>query len=63
MVVLPDGAMIEMSWKQVKYINHDSFMIFQIIPIIEAILIPNKERWRNIENAFSLIEREEIIFC
>lgn len=29
MVVLPDGAMIEMSWKQVKYINHDSFMIFQ----------------------------------
>ncbi len=24
MVVLPDGAMIEMSWKQVKYINHNN---------------------------------------
>jgi hypothetical protein len=65
MVVLPDGAMIEMSWKQVKYINHDSFIILQIIPMIKAkdiILIPNKERWRNIENVFSLNEREEIIF-
>lgn len=26
MVILPDGTAIVMSWKQVKYINHDKFI-------------------------------------
>lgn len=65
MIVLPDGAVFEMSWKQVKYINHDKFLVFQIIPMFQdkdIIIIPNKERWRNIESVFSVDEREEIIF-
>lgn len=65
MIILPDGTRIEMAWKQVKYINHNNYIIFQIIPMLKGkdiILMPNKEQWRDVENIFSLNEREEIIF-
>ena len=65
MVILPDGTAIVMSWKQVKYINHDKFIVFQIIPMNKGkdiIIFPCKEKWKDITNVFSLDERTEIIF-
>lgn len=65
MVILPDGSAIVMSWKQVKYINHDKFIVFQIIPMNKGkdiIIFPCKDKWQNITNVFSLDERAEIIF-
>lgn len=65
MIILPDGVIIEMQWKQIKYTNYDKYIIFQIIPMMEGrdlVLIPNKKRWNLIESIFTLEEREEIIF-
>lgn len=65
MVTLADGAIFEMQWKQVKYVKHNSYIIFQIIPMLsdkDIIIIPNREKWRDIQNIFSFEEREEIIF-
>ena len=65
MIILPDGAKLEMQWKQIKYINHNSYILFQIIPMLnenDVIIVPNKEKWRNILNEFSFLEREQIIF-
>ena len=64
-VVLPYGASLEMTWKQVKYINHNNFIVFEIIPMYrtaDIIVIPNKEKWKRIQSYFNLEEREEIIF-
>lgn len=65
MVTLPDGATIEMQWKQIKYANHDAYIVFQVIPMISSkdiVLIPNKNMWRKDESIFTNEEREEIIF-
>lgn len=65
MIILPDGAKVEMTWKSVKYINGSNFIVFQIVPMFEGsdiIIIPNIKRWENIEKIFSLAERAEIIF-
>lgn len=65
MIILPDGAKIEMTWKQVKYINHQNYIIFQVIPMHKGkdiIIIPNKEQWKSVQNIFSFSEREEILF-
>ncbi|MCI9299000.1 MAG: hypothetical protein HFI10_16395 [Lachnospiraceae bacterium] len=34
MITLPDGAKIEMQWKQVIYIKGDNYIIFEIIPML-----------------------------
>lgn len=65
MIITPDGAKIEMQWKNVKYINHEDYILFQIIPMFEEkdiILVPNKENWNKIASIFSFEERNEIIF-
>jgi len=64
-IILPDGAKFEMSWKQVKYINHNDFIVFQIIPMFkdrDIIIVPSIKMWNKIESTFSVKEREEIIF-
>ncbi|MDD3139998.1 MAG: hypothetical protein PHX08_13615 [Lachnospiraceae bacterium] len=65
MVVLPDGAKFEMTWKTVKYINHGDFIVFQMIPMLndgDIVLIPSSIEWEKMQNIFSLEERQEIIF-
>ena len=65
MIILPDGAKIEMTWKEVKYINHQDYIIFQVIPMYQEkdiIIIPNKEQWKSVQNIFTFCEREEILF-
>ena len=65
MVVLPDGAKVEMTWKSVKYTKDSNFIVFQIVPMFEGsdlIIIPNIKCWGNIEKIFSLEDRKEIIF-
>lgn len=59
------AAKIEMSWKQIKYISHNNFIIFQIIPMFkqrDIILFPTAKMWGKVEKIFSLEERQEIIF-
>lgn len=65
MIELPDGVMLEMEWKQVKYHNHNKYITFQIIPMMQErdiVLIPNKDNWEMIKSMFSYDERDEIIF-
>lgn len=65
MIRLPDGAQIEMTWKYVKYTRNTDFIVFQIIPMFEGkdvIIMPNREKWKEIADIFSFEEREEIIF-
>ena len=65
MIVLPDGASFKMSWKQVRYTNHNNFIIFQIIPMFKSsdiVIVPSKQRWEKIQKVFSFEEREEILF-
>lgn len=64
MVILPDGALVEMQWKQIKYQNHDNYIVFPIVPMVtneDIIILPNKNKWKDIEYIFSFEEREEII--
>ena len=45
MIILPDEAKIEMTWKEVRYTNHQHYLIFQIIPMLEQedlILMPGR---------------------
>ena len=65
MIVLPDGAVLEMSWKQIKYTRNGNFLCFQIIPMTtnaDIIVFPDEKSWKNIENIFPIQEREEILF-
>lgn len=65
MIVLPDGAKFEMTWKTVKYVNHGDFIVFQIIPMLndkDIVLLPDSSEWEKINNKFSFEERQEIIF-
>lgn len=65
MIRLPDGAQIEMAWKHVKYIRNNDFIVFQVVPMLEGrdvIIVPNREKWKEIAGIFSYEEREEIIF-
>lgn len=65
MIILPDGVKIEMQWKQCKYDNNKSYIVFQIIPMLkekDIVIVPNKNRWKLIQDVFSFEEREEIIF-
>ncbi|MEG0614100.1 MAG: hypothetical protein RR486_16510 [Clostridium sp.] len=65
MVILPDGARMDMQWKSVKYINHGDSINFQIVPMNkrrDIIIVPNLKNWEQNDNVFPLEEREEIIF-
>lgn len=65
MVILSNGATIEMQWKQIKYTNHKQYIVFQVVPMIgkkDIVLIPNKDSWEKIKNIFSFEEREAIVF-
>lgn len=65
MVTMPDGAMFDMQWKQVKYSNGKHSIVFEIIPMFRGsdfIVFPDTDRWGEILNVFSDQERKEIIF-
>ena len=64
MVILPDGAKFKMNWKYITYVNHGNSIHFSIVPMYngpDIVLFPNMENWEK-DGAFSLEEREEIIF-
>lgn len=68
MVTMPDGAQLDMQWKQVRYINGGHSIVLEIVPmflgsdIIIIIIIPNAQLWTRTQNVFSEQERLEIIF-
>lgn len=65
MVIMPDGAKFKMNWKYITYVNHGNSIHFSIVPMYngpDIVLFPNMENWEK-DGAFSLEEREEIIFC
>jgi hypothetical protein len=65
MVTMPDGAKFYMQWKQVKYVNGNNSIIFDIMPMFKGndlIIFPNAEQWNKIVNIFNSQERKEIIF-
>ena len=64
MVIMPDGAKFKMNWKYITYVNHGNSIHFSIVPMYngpDIVLFPNMENWEK-DGAFSLEEREEIIF-
>lgn len=64
-MILPDGAKFEMAWKHIRYINHDNFIVFQIVPMYIGkgiVMIPNMVNRKKISDIFPIEEREEIIF-
>lgn len=65
MITLPDGAKIEMQWKQVTYIKGDNYIIFEIIPMLaekDIVVFPDLVNWTTKQDVFSVDERAEIIF-
>lgn len=65
MVILPDGASIEMQWKQVKYYNRKDYIIFDIIPMFnlpDLIIIPSKDNWKEIQSTFFLTKEKRSYF-
>lgn len=65
MIRLPDGAQIEMTWKYVKYIRNNDFIVLQVVPMFEGkdiIIMPDREQWKEIADIFSFEERDEMIF-
>lgn len=64
-IELPDKIKLDMKWKSISYIKGDMQIIFEIIPMYEEsdiVIIPNRERWKVINDTFNYEEREEIIF-
>ena len=65
MITLPDGAKIEMQWKQVTYIKGYNYIIFEIIPMLaekDIVVFPDLVNWTTKQDVFSVDERAEIIF-
>lgn len=65
MVTMPDGAQFEMQWKQVKYMNGEHSIIFEIVPMYQGsdiVIFPYAPLWTEVQNVFSDQERLEIIF-
>lgn len=65
MVTMPDGAKFDMQWKQVKYMNGEHNIVFEIIPMFrgsDLVIFPDTGRWAEVLNVFSDQERQEIIF-
>jgi hypothetical protein len=62
MIVMPDGAKLDMRWKSISYIVGDQKLVFPIVPMYDSpdvVCIPNKDRF---SNANELERRDELIF-
>lgn len=46
-----------MAWKHIRYIKHDNFIVFQIVPMYigkDIVMIPNMVNWKKISDIFRL---------